>query len=490
MRHSVIIAVALLHLPCLSTASGWGAERTARSAPGPTFETAPAPAAMVVEGDSFPLDVLATVEFSYWPFMAFGDTDHDDANELVFTGESNAYRIWEHKGNDVYSLEALGTSTLHVFAVGDLDRDGRSEVIGQSSGYVQIFESLDSSTHPFQLVWSSPYLSNTHGYTTSADTDRDGRMEIIHSINGIGSMSGLVVFEIIGDNDLGLVFETTLFGPSSTGLKVIADLDGDGLVEIALCGSPGWLHVFESPCDDTWVLTFREWTGLWNAYTVVGGRDTDGNGRPEVFVVGDSMSILTTRVYESSGNDDFVRAATLVTDEGLGPSGAVVCDVDGAGFDEFLLVSGPGIRVFRASTPGQWRLIGSTYDYGGGIYAFDLNRNGRPEIVQHWYTGTRILEYRDTPTSTNAGSKPFSLHVTPNPCRLRAWLDLPGGTPAATTLSVLDVRGRVVERLRVDPAVRSIPWAPPGDLPAGVYFLQLEDRRGGVVARGKGTIVR
>lgn len=150
-----------------------------------------------------------------------------------------------------------------------------------------------------------------------------------------------------------MVFEATLVGPSSTGEKLIADFDGDGLLEIALCGSPGWLHVFESPCDNTWALRFRERTGLWNAYTVVGGRDTDGNGKPEIFVVGDSVSILTTRIYESSTNDSFVRVGTIALDAGLGPSSATVCNVDAVGPEEFLIRSGPGIRVFRASTPGR-----------------------------------------------------------------------------------------------------------------------------------------
>ncbi len=105
--------------------------------------------------------------------------------------------LWEHRGEDVYSLEASGSSYLITYALADLDQDGRSELIGQTSGYVKVLESVDAHSYPSQLVWSSPYLSNFAGTTAIGDTDGDGKMEIIQSVNGSG---GLVIFECVGDN--------------------------------------------------------------------------------------------------------------------------------------------------------------------------------------------------------------------------------------------------------------------------------------------------
>src|SRR5262249_48064958 len=147
-----------------------------------------------------------------------------------------------------------------------------------TSGYVQVFESPDASSYPSQLVWSSPYLSNFGGYTAIGDTDRDGRMEIIQSVNG---PDRLAIFECAGDNSFTQVYNGAISGTSDTGEKVIADLDGDGLIEIATCGSPGVLNIFESPADNVWVRSFVASTGMWNAYTIDGGWDTDGNGKPE-----------------------------------------------------------------------------------------------------------------------------------------------------------------------------------------------------------------
>jgi hypothetical protein len=236
------------------------------------------------------------------------------------------------------------------------------------------------------------------------------------------------------------------------------------------------------------VLTAREWTELFNAYNVVGGRDTDGNGRPEIFVSGDGSRGLTTQVYESYADNAFGKVADFATDtEGSGQN--AVCNVDGVGPEEYLIRSGSGIRVYRATAPGNWDLVGTAYGPGGGLQAFDLNQNGIPEVVWQ-FTSTRIFEHPGVPTDASAGSArpPRSLDIVPNPCRTRATLRFEPGTTAAARLAVFDVRGRVVERR---PVATSGPilWQP-HDLPAGVYLVQLEDQRGRVLASGRGTFLR
>jgi hypothetical protein len=437
--------------------------------------------------------LIANVEFSQAHTIAFGDTDHDGANEVALTNHPHNFRIWEHQGDNAYSLVASGASGFYTWAVGDADQDGRSDIVGQMSGYVQLFESVDALSHPSQLIWSSPYLSNTFGFSTLADTDRDGQMEIIHSVNGGGNSSRLAIFESTGDNAFTQVFDGLVTGPASTGQKLIADLDGDGNLEIALCGTAGWLHVFESPSDNVWVLTAREWTGLYNAYGMAGGRDTDGNGKPELIVSGDlfadPIGFYTSLIYESPGDNFYMKVADLSIDAN-GTGSAVVCNVDGIGPDEYLIRSGPGIRVFRATAPGSWDLIGTTYGVGAGPFSFDLNRNGLPEIVWQHAT-TRIFEYSDAPTDANAGSEwqPARLDIVPNPCGAQATVRLAPGAGTAARLAVFDVRGRIVERRNVDASDASILWQP-RDLPAGVYLVRLEDMHGRVLASGRGTVAR
>jgi hypothetical protein len=483
----------LVLLACIGAGSARSDEHSVLPLPiyGPTHTIAATTVA--AEGDTFPLAMIGSVEYSEAYTIAFGDTDHDGANELALTNLAYFYRIWEHQGDNVYTLVASGTSDSYTYAMGDLDQDGRGEIIGQTSGHLQVFESVDAFSHPSELVWSSPYLSNFTGHTTIGDTDRDGRMEIIHSVNsGAGSTSHLAIFENTGDNAFAQVFDGLVTGPSATGEKVIADLDGDGNLEIALCGIIGWLHVFESPSDNVWVLTAREWTGLSNAYDLEGGRDTDGNGKREMFVLGtlltDSTALATTVVYESLSDNSYAKVASLSPDSGT-QAGNTLCNLDGVGPDEYLMRSGPGVRIFRATGPGNWQLVGTAYGVGGGLYSFDLNQNGLPEVVWPYYT-TRIFEYSGTPTDSNGATwHPAKLDIVPNPFGGRATLRFAPGAGAAARLAVFDIRGRIVERSTVEVSGASVLWQP-RDLPAGVYLVRLEDGKGRVLARGRGTIVR
>lgn len=207
-----------------------------------------------------PLHIVAELPPVLYNQIAFGDTDHDGRNEIVFyVNDDLVFKYWimEEQGSNTYTLEYEGPP-LVPYATGDLDGDGKSEIIGQRGYQIQVYESVDASSYPTQLVWSSPPMSNIIGDATVGDTDRDGKMEIIHSING---PSYLIIFENTGDDTYEEVFSTyTVWQDESE--KVVADLDGDGLIEIAFCGSSGVVSVFESPADNQWSLTWRDSTGL------------------------------------------------------------------------------------------------------------------------------------------------------------------------------------------------------------------------------------
>lgn len=307
-----------------------------------------------------PLNIIAELPPVLFDVIAFGDTDHDGHNEVIFyVNDDLVFKYWimEEQGGNLYTLECEGPSLL-PYTTGDLDGDGRSEIIGQRGTRIQVYESVDAASHPTQLVWSSPAMSNTVGYMTVADTDRDGRMEIIHSING---PSYLVIFENTGDNAYDIVF-SAYTAHQDEGEKVVADLDGDGLIEIAFCGSSGILSIFESQGDNQWTLSTRIVTGLWNAYGVEGGVDTDGNGAPEIFVMGNPPPDggRMTLVYEAAANDSFEIVDQIVQYDGvLGGAINALGDLDGDGRLEYAMMVTNGLQFYRSQVPGVWQQVGS-----------------------------------------------------------------------------------------------------------------------------------
>ena len=446
---------------------------------------------------TFPFNEIAQIAPAGANILTFGDTDHDGRNEVILSWlDDNSYccfyRILEEQGSNVYSEEYRSGYDLFPFSTGDLDRDGKAEIIGQHSYWLQVFESIDAASYPTQLVWTSPALSNNLGRTSVADTDRDGRMEIIHNLG-----SWMIIYENTGDNS----YEQVYLGPTVGGEHTIADLDGDGLIEIGSVGGYR-VRVFESPADNTWVQTWSDSTELWGSGSSEGGRDTDGNGKPELFVMGNASvggSAWTTIVYEATGDNQFTRVATLALPEaGSGVTYNELANLDGLGAEEYLMQGLCCLWIYQAVAPGQWALIQEITDPDGqhhGLHAFDVNRNGRPELfwdTDALFSQTLVLEY---PFGVS-GAEPqipgrtTSLSILPNPCQVEARLHVQVTVADAAVLAVYDVAGRLVERrVLVRDERGQILW-PVRHLSAGIYFLHLENRSGARLASGRGTVVR
>jgi len=368
-----------------------------------------------------------------------------------------------------------------------------------------VYESTSPSTYPTVLTWTSPALTNILGIPTIGDTDRDGDMEIIHSVNTYG-VSWLVIFENRGDNEFVEVFETPTSGRQDSGPKVVADLDQDGLIEIAFCGTSGFLHVFESPDDDVWQETFVDTTGLFNAYAVCGGVDTDGNGKPELFVAGDGGGGLrVTYVYEAASDNSYTRIATLTyNDQHMAGLTSIVADIDGTGRPEYVLSVFRQLLVYRAVAPGEWLMTVGAIDpdvdgMQTDVHTFDVNQNGREEIF--WAAegnihtqATLVLEHPPVPVTDVQPSGALALEaltVVPNPCQAQATLLLgPRSRATASAVAVFDAAGRLVSR---GPPVRGISgqllWAPLALRP-GLYFLRVEGPSGRPLAVGRTVVVR
>lgn len=449
---------------------------------------------------SLSLSVVAQLDPAALASMAFGDTDHDGYNEVLFR-YGIRYRIHEEIGNNLYSLVHSSESFFYPEQAGDLDGDGKSDVVGQESSYLQVYESPDAASHPVDLVWSSPALSNFVGHPTIADSDRDGRMEIIHSVNG---SSGLIIVENTGDDSYDLVYVATTPGNSATGSKVVGDFDGDGLFEIALSGVGGWVHVFESSADNAWSLTWSDSTGLVNAYGCAGGVDTDGNGVPEIFVAGNTpipgvgWDKWRTYVYEATSDNQFARVDTIVTDTyWIAATHNVIADLTGDGSADYVLDTYDALIVYASENRGEWTPAACIaepppYGYHGGVFAYDVNRNGISELFWRAEPGARTLVY-ESMTATSADRVRFDLAViqaAPNPCRKEAAFLTVVPNPDVRWLSVFDVTGRLVNRAPVGrDASQRLVWQPAG-VPSGVYLLRLEDARQRALATGRVTVAQ
>ena len=435
---------------------------------------------------------VASIDHALFGSMAFGDSDHDGRHEMaLYVNDAGVlrYRFLEEQGGNVYASVQEGPPLL-PYVVGDLDQDGKSELIGQYGSILYVYESVNPHKHPTHLVWTSPPLSAIIGETTSGDTDADGRLEIIHSVDSFVGNSALVIYENTGNDQFDEVFWGVVPSNQSHGEKVIADLDGDGRMEIAFAGGQGHVHVYESSGDNQWEHVWTTSTGMINAYGAEGGADTDGNGRPELFVMGEMGGLARTFVFESAADNSFVAVDTIST-PGIGRWNTLG-DWDGDGNDEYVTSVTENVTVYEAQNQGDWQpiecFVGAD-SLHSDIHMFDVNRNGRDELFwafeisnleQSW-----VFEQPITSDSRTYELGALGLQFQPNPAR---GLALVIGAPEVSRLDVLvyDIGGRLVQRSRS--SVSRITLDTSG-LASGVYVVRLLNEHGRPEAQGRMTIL-
>jgi hypothetical protein len=311
--------------------------------------------------ESLHLEATAQLAVNRSQYMVFGDTDHDGKDEAIFSRyiTGNFYfQVFEAQGGVVYSDEYLG-GYLIPYDTGDVDRDDRADIVGQRASQMLVYESLNPASYPSQLVWASGNLSNVEGGAAIGDTDLDGRPEIIYSVNTFGLYGSLLFFESDADNSYTQVYSIPT-NAGAMGNKVIADLDYDGISEIAFATLHGTMYVVKSTGNDAWHIAWSAPTGLSNAYAVTVGPDLDGDGKPELFVTGTAPypEGWKTMIFESSGVDQYALVASFSQWDGWGggPSNAVA-NFTGSGRLEFVMTGYEAAWFYAATGPGQWELI-------------------------------------------------------------------------------------------------------------------------------------
>jgi len=484
----------------------------------------------LIQGMEYRFNKIAQIRSStpvggYGVLLFIGDTDHDGLNELIFW--TNYYHdndlrttlpweIWEYREGNEYELEYVGPSdTTQGFTpywVGDIDKDGLSDMIGDyeyghcryggvcfDSSKIAMLESPDFHSFPTQIVWGIKYEHADDpnlrwcAKPVIADIDRDGKNEYIFS----GHYTDYIfVAKCIGDNEIELVdsSETTY------GLGVhhtFGDFDMDGKYELA--GTVGSLiNVYEN----TDGYKFRcIWTDNLDSFgkDVFSSRDSDGDGKPEFFIgyywaMGNTFWLYR---WETNGDNSYKRMLidSVWVNTWL-PGRASACgDVDGDGVDEIVWSIGKKVFVYKSTGNDKYERVKewitpNISSWNGprvGIRVYDMNKNGYPEIIVSVQSDlekvTKIFEIDTTCLSATSHlpiSKPLNLSISPNPAKrvIDVRYEIPQRGPVS--LRVYDAQGRLVRTLLTvrsqEHGVHKLRWKRIG-IPSGVYFIRVEAGR-------------
>ncbi|MFX0100532.1 MAG: FG-GAP-like repeat-containing protein [Candidatus Hodarchaeota archaeon] len=240
--------------------------------------------------------------------IATNDLDNDGFKEYIFGGNGAEIFVVENNGtNDGFQLVLnswLGDSEFvsTLCEGGDLDRDGNEDfVVGTDYNHVFVFE-YNGTDNGYSNVWSSSSLIS-NGVTDVCmgnDLDSDGLKEIVVSDSG----GYIHVFENTGDNAFSRVWINAVpIGTAALGISIADDLDDDGKPEIVVATFDNKTYVIEHNGTD------NGYEMVWNSgstinddvNTVCIGPDIDGDGKKELISGSRDHKIY---IFECNGTDN------------------------------------------------------------------------------------------------------------------------------------------------------------------------------------------
>ena len=384
--------------------------------------------------------------------------DDSDLEVIVACNDAKVY-VFDHGGASVpgwpKEMDA-GTGFSLVKAapsVGDVDGAGTDVVVGACvNGKIYVWNANGTGYTSPGGFFAQTDTTNSRISPVMADLDGDGRLEIF-----IADDSG----RVYAWNDDG----TTLGGwPIDPGgpknifyqSPAVGDIDGDGELELLLCSKESAVYAWEASGADVEGWPARAWGDdpIVSSPAIV---DVGGGPSPEVVVNGPEP-------YITAFSADATVAPGWPADiDSRAQTAPVVADVDGDGDVEVVVATSfTGLHVIDTegapvSGPGWW----PTYRYNS------------------WRTGTLPVA-----ESTGVIDTPGRVRLfpsVPNPFSPRTALEFTLPSSGIVHLAVYDVAGRRVTSLidgRTDAGAHRALWdgtdAAGHPVASGIYFVRLE----------------
>ena len=186
-----------------------------------------------------------------------GDLDGDGAMECVIGSTNGLVYAFRANGSNLPGWpQATKPVRVNSPAIGDIDGDGLPEVIagndkflenGANTNYLYAWHA-DGTLLPNWPVKNERQLFGTYfGYGAPAlvDLDQDGRADVIASSDVGNAAAAVNAYKSNGSKVTGFPKPTLDVGGFSTNTVAVADLDGDGLLEMAWIDFDNRLYIWE-----------------------------------------------------------------------------------------------------------------------------------------------------------------------------------------------------------------------------------------------------
>jgi hypothetical protein len=230
----------------------------------------------------------------------YTDLDQDGRSELTLNVGGHGIWLFENSGDNQYESAAVlvdnppsPLATYGDFDVGDLDRDGKLELMtGKSSHWLCVYEATGSDNQYELTMKESTDTEENYHVAFANDMDHNYWPEFVvlgRWMHGGGDSMKLMVYEAFGPNQYHRVWEQfrSDFDPFGWHNISVGDVDGDGTEEFCVANGYGVvLYKSNGPASYEQVWSYDTCNAFVRLF------DINSDGRAEViFDSGDSCNI-------------------------------------------------------------------------------------------------------------------------------------------------------------------------------------------------------
>jgi len=413
-----------------------------------------------------------------WSSVALADLNNDGHKELIFGSNGNNLYVFKDNGTEWMDGDS-NPATTGVFkvlgqpynygtpAVADINNDGYPEIIyGSTDGKVYVWDRFGNNLPGFPVTLNG-------GITASiAVGPLDGPGDTSLEIMALTASQNLYVLEPNGSIRSGFPRFVRSNGSSKSPSPALADMNGDGFLDIVIASTDGGIYVFDR--NGNYVLP---WSNVRYSTLTAGASesspvvaDINGDGLPDILMGSEDQTLAAL------GNDGQMLPGFPIVLGGEIRGTPAVCDCDGDGKTEIVLAG--------------WDKLLHVWDYD-----FPFSPGHIPPWPQFHHDAMRT-GLATTPILVGVGDNsaaPTTIEFAlpaPNPARTGTHFSyaIPKDRAGQSLeLSIFDLSGRRIRSLASGPATAgrySVSWDLRTESGAaartGVYFVHFrigaEDR--------------